>query len=409
MFQLTIDIYPTDVAHDAAYTTLQHMSTDTLKDIFMLGYTLYQHRVSNVIEDIIRSNMDSEIRARYNNDIQQLKSENIELVKELEEKQHMLLTRHTLDIEKKNMRIEQLERIVRETESKLSTLYDDIYKDGIDKLKEQLKERDMQLQMLRSTNAAKGIIGETLIMDSLRSVFETAEIQYTGKTAHSCDIHMKCFPSEHTYMFESKYKGCVTKADVVKFQQDVMASATSVKGGMFVSILSKNIPEKGSFHFETIKQQTCTNQTSSGCDTKLVLYVAYEDEAEFHMLFKCHCKLFVDICTLYASQAASQSDHDTYTNILETLEQDIVFLTDILKKNRRRIEDFRSKCIRFCGEVEDDNDTLLKRIQNTASLLSLNMKRASIVEQQTQGAITCGTCGKTCKSQRGLKMHRCQG
>jgi len=377
------------------------MSEETKTDIFMMGYLLYQHRVHNVVDEVIKNNIDNEVRLKYDAIIQQLKNENLDLAKDLEEKQHVLQTRHTFDIEKKNMRIEQLERLLHETESKISTLYDDIYKDGIDKLREQLKERDMQLHMLRSTNAAKGIIGESLIMESLRSVFQTAEIQYTGKTAHSCDIQMKCFPAEHTYMFESKYKGCITKADVTKFQQDVLISPDAVQGGMFVSILSKNIPEKGSFHIETVKETSNDRQIN-----KIMVYVAYEDEAEFHVLFKYHCKLFVDICTFHASHMTTQDDYNTYTKIIDAFEKDVVFLTDILKKNKRRIEDFRSKFIRFCGEIEDDNETLLHRIQNTSALLSLNAKRSALTQQQNH-AQTCSACGKTYKSARGLKMHSC--
>lgn len=369
---------------------IKDLPQHVLQSIFMLGLALYDHKVHDVVDDIINSNLQSELTFKFEQQLAALKNENLELARELADKSSLEDMRYNMEIEKKQMKIDQLERLLTETETKLKCIYDDLYKDGVDKLKQTIKEKDMQIQLMRNTNAAKGIIGENLIMDALRKLYDKGTIEYNGRTAHACDVQLTLHhPLEKTYLFESKYKGYVCKSDVTKFETDIVSSKACVQGGMFISILNKNIPEKGSFSMEVLKH--------SDGEHKPILYVAYDDESEFHMLFPFHCRMFIGLCDIYVKHHSSDVADDMMNNVREQA----LFLCDMLRKNKKRTDEFKTRFIKFYKEVEDDNIVIGQRLETLMDLVSAS--KSSCLPANA----SCATCKRTFKSAKGLKLHKC--
>ena len=380
------------------------------KHIFMLGYALYENRVDETVDEIIRQNVHVEIAVRYEEQLLQAKQENVELVRNLEQLSRQFEEQKRqweavkevelqkwevikdLEVQKREMRIEHLQTALKDAEERLTTLHHDIQRDGVQQLKDMLKERDMQIQMLKNTNASKGVIGETLIIDTLREVFEACDVVHTGKTAHACDVRLTIHPSGDSFLFESKYKGYVDKKDVTKFESDIVTAPDSVQGGMFVSILSRNIPGKGSLYIDVVREPR-----TGSC--RPICYVAYQNEAEFRLLFGHHCRMFVQVCAQLRS-----SDGGEVKQMLTMIVQEISCVTELLQKNKKRLEDMKTRFIRFCKDIEDDNMFIIDRMND---IIALRQSSTYLSCVDASAPCTCQKCGKQYKTQGGLTRHKC--
>lgn len=380
----------------------------TAKRIFMLGYALYENRVDDAVDEVIRKNVHAEITMRYEEQLSHVKIENIELVQSIEvlkrqfDEQrrslenanemalHSVEMLKTLEVQKRDMHIEHLQTALKDAEHRLTILHHDMQKDGVQQLKDMLKERDVQIQMLKNTNASKGVIGEALILETLRGVFDTCDVVHTGKNAHACDVKLTLHPSGDSILFESKYKGYVDKKDISKFESDIINAPESVQGGMFVSILSRNIPGKGSFHMDIVR-----DISTGAC--KPICYVAYENEAEFRLLFAHHSRMFVHVCAQLRS-----SNADETKQMFAKIVQEIRGFIDMLQRNRKRIEEMRTRFTRFCKEVEDDTTFIMDRMHDIISL-----QNPSCTMTKTHTSYECAACGKQYKTQGGRERHKC--
>jgi hypothetical protein len=355
------------------------LSPQVLKSIFLLGWGLYTNKVDEVVEKMIHQNMHEELTTRYQKQISDLKSENLSLAKIIADKQELLDTRHELEIEKQKMKIEQLQHLLHEAENRVRNMYVEMHSDGVHQLKEMVKERDLQIQMLKSTNAAKGIIGESMVIHALQDIFNDAHIQHTGKTAHACDVKMTMHQTDTSLLFEVKYKGHIEKKDVVKFEEDIQASSDDVKGGMFVSILSKNIPTKGSFSVEILAKPS----------SKPIMYVAYADQQEFDMLFKYHCNMLKSLSEL-------QNVH-VVEDFSQMIIENCTKFQNILKRGKKKLDDLKLRFDRYIGDVDEDYKTSCELFEN----MLLMLKKPQIFQ--------CCECMKLFKTQRTLDNHKCSG
>lgn len=369
-------------------------TNETFKSFMYIGYELYKNRVLRQLDDLVERNIESIVETRtklkhseivqvYVQEIEELKNENLELVKRIENNE--VVREYTMELEKQNLKLQHLDTLLKESKSinqtlelKIETMYKDLYNDSIQQLKDTIKQKENEICILRNTNTVKGNIGENHIASTLQKIFTECDIVKTGKTAHICDVHMM-FPSSKKIVFESKYKTSISKIDVDKFYNDVENLDDNVIGGVFVSFLSKNIPNKGSINFEI------TTQTK-----KPLMYLAYEDENEFNMYFTQNILMFVKLCEAYSVDSKEAIDFNTTI-------QELKFICDMITKHKKRLDDIKQKFLRYIQESDDDIKIMLSRIDTIMS---------HIPQKQTKKKLfTCSKCQFTCATQKTLLKH----
>ena len=375
---------------------LEHaFSERALKSFLHIGYQLYKHAVFDKLHGIVDENIESVVSTRLaaqeierNMQIDSLKTENLVLVKKIEECSQEVWKKCELDIEKKKLTITHLEGLLADAhiknkalEQKVSEIYNEVFKDSVYQLKETIKQREMEISMLKNTNMVKGRVGEDILMKTLKNIFTDCEVTNMSKTSHVCDVHLVFPPGNKKMVFESKYKGSVDKKDVEKFQGDVQGMGTDVIGGVFVSFLCKNIPNKGSINFEIMSN-----------NRKALMYMAFENEEEFNMFFPHHIVMFCKLCE-------SLRDHTVDTAVLDQTLDEIRFVCQNLNKNKKRLEELKSSFNKYYTEVDDDNKVLLERLD---AIIKNTIPKKRIMTTKVH---ICSQCGFTCSSRKALNAH----
>jgi len=267
----------------------------------------------------------------------------------------------------------------------LRDAYKNETKDRIASLENVIVQKDVELATLKSCNFVKGVTGESLIINFLRETYPKNIVKNTGKTAHEGDIQMIDVKDDTLIMIESKYKQAIDKNDVEKFCRDISTVAqkdgsTQCIGGLFVSLLTRNIPGKGDAYFEMIGNVP-------------VMYVGFSNTDEFNVFFKKYFDMFNELCRFYQQQGSKKSSVD---DMLE----DMNFYFNMLIKNKTRIEDFKANCLsklsKFVTDVETDNKLILSRIEQVLRKNnSLKFKNLN----------SCDRCGEVFSNKRLLNKH----
>ena len=99
-------------------------------------------------------------------------------------------------------------------------------------------------------NTKKGEIGEEMIYNWTLELFNAAEITDQSKFTAKCDLRVKI--NNKLFLMEVKNKVAVVKADIDKFIRDIGENAAEIHGGLFISVNSPSIPNKGDFYLEYI-------------------------------------------------------------------------------------------------------------------------------------------------------------
>lgn len=371
----------------------QGFNEEVLKSFINIGYQLYKHQVLKQLHTLANGNINSIIEDRLKvrekeieENVYILKKENLELVQNLKESERRIENKYILDIERKNLTIDHLSTLLEAAkintvtlEKKLTDLMENIYSDSVQQLKDAIKQKDIEISCLKSTNTVKGQIGEKMIIDCLKNIFNDVEVNHTGMKAHVCDVHMT-FQNNKKIVFESKFKGNIEKRDVDKFYRDIEGLPKDVIGGVFVSLMSRNIPNKGCINFEI------TNDSK-----RPIMYVAYKDENEFYMHFPHHIMMFTKLCDIYMENSDDTTD---VNNMID----EIKFIYDIIGKNKKRFEDFKTKFLKFYSDMDDENDILFKRIDNI-------LKRVPNQKIAKKKMFICSQCSFTCCTKKTLNVH----
>lgn len=315
----------------------QKFNQETLEEFLRIGFILYQHHVSNKLSEIMEGNIEMIINQRCVDKLENLQKENSDLARknELEHAHYQSVIKDLKDDKK-------------ELQGKLDGLYKSVYEDSVQKLKDEIKKKDSEISALKSTNMVKGTIGENNIMNVLRETFTDCMIENTGKTSHACDVHMTLPEDKGKIVFESKYKSCIEKRDIDKFIRDVEEMSGVVDGAVFVSLCSLNIPHKGDMYFEVV----------AGVP---VLYIGFDNEDDFKSMFAKHMRMFVDLCETH--KGIKREGHDSEEKLTALLE-DYKFIHNILSKNKKRLDDMRTKFLKFAAETEDDTKCMLEKMES---------------------------------------------
>ena len=121
----------------------------------------------------------------------------------------------------------------------------------------QLLIQSHQIASLKNTNFCKGIIGENLITDMLRSNFPEYIVLDTSGVPCESDIHF-INKTDQIIRIESKNKATIMLQDVDKSVRDIEHLSTkygsSFIGYIFFSLETPNIPQKG-INFEIINDR----------------------------------------------------------------------------------------------------------------------------------------------------------
>ena len=262
-----------------------------------------------------------------------------------------------------------------------------------DALRQQLAQREAEIELLRCGNHVKGATGEMLLLKYLERHFSEYTIVNRGRVGHEADIHMVNAKNE-VVVVESKYKDRVTGLDIEKFYRDIAETSASqrVIGAVFVSIRSRSIPTKGSLAFE---------QRGS----VPILFVGFDDEAELDALLCKYMSLFVDVaCIVGAAEHGAVGDSEIIAQLAAPFA--------MVRKNRARIEKIKSEHLgainRLVLEIEQDNIEILTAIEKIVGT-GARKRRLQAAKQPLQTAPAakhiCEHCQHEFKTAGALKTH----
>jgi hypothetical protein len=336
------------------------LTGEILSSFLDIGYLLYKHHVLQKVNDLVDGNIEAIVSQRYEEKMLNFQRENLELVK-----------RHETEIQHKSVSLAHMTEVVgelkeerRALKAKLDELYQSIYVDSVQKLKEDIKQRDLEISMLKGSNAVKGTMGEATIAEELRKTFPSCEVTNTGKVAQACDLHMTLEGDLGTIAIESKYKTCIEKRDIDKFTRDmtVLSENKKIIGGVFVSIISPNIPHKGCMCIEYV-------------DSTPVVYLAYTDQDAFRSEFGRHIRMFVSLCTFLQEHSKSSEDtsHDA---LLHEVMEEVKFLQGFFNKNKKRADDIKTKFLKYISDAEDESKVVMERLEGLVKRLPKKKRRS---------------------------------
>jgi hypothetical protein len=284
--------------------------------------------------------------------------------------------------------ISYFKNLAEEKDCQLRNAFKNEIKEKMKDLEQLLMEKEAELRTLKTCNFVKGFTGENLILSFLRETYPKHEVQHTGKIAHEGDIHFKDIKDETVIVIESKYKQNITRDDVDKFSRDVSTvcqkdGCIKCIGGLFVSLLTRNIPGKGDAYVEMVGNVP-------------VMFLGFTSVDEFNLHFGRYFEMFNTLCTFYKGNKCTSN-----TSSQEEIFDELNFYFNMFVKNKTRVEEFRLNCMnkinKFVGDIEMDNKTLLERIE---SLLKKNncLKVGNSMH-------CCERCGELFSAKRLLTKH----
>jgi hypothetical protein len=319
------------------------------------------------------------------------------VVTQFEQDMRKVMIEKDLELHQKTLELDAVQRNLKDKDAKIrdmDTALKNIVKEfcegELKDLRKQVQDRENEIKSLRNTNAAKCVIGESLIMDTLRNIYTVADIQHTGKQAHECDIHLKDAEND-TIIFESKYKNSITKGDVDKFYYDVSQQPADRQliGAVFISLTTQNIPTKGNLFLEFHQ------------NTTPLLFVGFKTPEEFTVNFPSIIDLFMKLCkyqSLLNKQTQSSSTLSDESNKMkfQQLTTEIESTLSIISSNRSRINDLR----KIASDLEDTNKQVITNLNNMSTIIDphhttpipINQAQRLVRPPTTRPLYTCEKC-----------------
>jgi hypothetical protein len=295
-------------------------------------------------------------------------------------------------------------RVAEEKDEQLRVAFRGETQEKILTLEKVIYQKDAELKTLKSCNFVKGMTGENVIMGFLKERYPKHEVVHTGKVAHEGDIHFINGVTGSLVVVESKYKQNITKEDVDKFCRDVNGVAgkegvTTCVGGVFVSLLTRNIPGKGDVCFEMLGNVP-------------VMFIGFSSVDEFNVYFGRYFEMFNEVCRFWKGVCGDM----TRTSSLEELMDELNFYFGMLMKNKVRVDEFKTNCLtklnKFVGDIENDNKVLLDRVEgllnknNSLRYGDAGAGGSSMREGIQRSTVhKCEKCGEVFSGKRLLTKH----
>lgn len=377
--------------------TRDNLSPNDVKFFLTLGYDVFKACAARELDRLCHEKHEQHIQQLvtqrvkdYEETVYRLQQENVTLTDKLASQHQMELLnvskKYDIENGKKETMIGVLEKRVKDLHMELS---EGMYK----RLQEELAAKDMELKLMKTTNAAKGVIGENIIIEQLKNVYPDADLNSTRKVAHECDIQMRTRNGD-LVVFESKYKTSIDKNDVNKFMNDVKGMSDTVSGGVFISILSRNIPGKGNMCMEFMKD--------SGVP---VAYMGFANESEFNLAFPFYVQAYIRVM-----EALKTREDKNIVDPNDVLDE-VQFYLQVANDNIKKLDEFKGRFNKFAADIDKNNRTLLERIEKYISRHCLSMASQQAQPSSTspkrrrKATHTCATCGDEFTTAKALKEH----
>lgn len=193
------------------------------------------------------------IEEKYANEMKQLETKYQNKLNEISESRNDEIKR-SADYQNKLHEL-HLSNVDREKE--IRTSLEREYQETLRIERERYNTLSLQHTALTSTIAPKtittieiGNIGEEMIEKWTRELFHNADITDTSGQTSKGDFHIKIH--NKLFLFEIKNKLNIQRSDIEKFIRDIEGNASDIHGGLFISLGSPSIPNKGDFSLEYI-------------------------------------------------------------------------------------------------------------------------------------------------------------
>jgi len=256
-------------------------------------------------------------------------------------------------------------------------------------LKEQLKLKDNEIQVLKSGNFVKGRAGENLIKEYLQEHFTEWMVEYKGKNPHECDMHM-VNSSGDIVMIESKNKDAIAKSDVDKFYNDIAhmeASERPCLGAVFVSIRTRNIPWKGQVFLEMVNKRPA-------------LFLGFGNEEDLQLHLANYVRVFLQYASITKHQTSDVSA-DTMFTLLNAQFQGL--LSTKVQIDRLKMQ--HGEMTKTVSELERLHQ---KSVMGIEVFLKQNNRFEVTGGSNGHGAkniYTCSTCSETFTNKKLFEKH----
>ena len=308
-------------------------------------YKTAHHDELNKYESKVKT-MREMYETTFNGEISKLKAERDEANNKLKE----LISTHSCQINERDKMYNEKEK------SYLQLLQSE--KDHNRKLTEKVSET-LEKNNRPITSTVIGSIGEEMIEQWLRELFNSADIVNKSQQTAKGDLHIKI--GTKVFLLEIKNKTVITKSDIDKFIRDVTENRNIINGGLFISINTPAIPNKGDFSLEYI-------------DDVPVIYLYVPDKQTLRVAMKTllflnsktdNNALIMAINSIYGKIGALSS-----TSV--TIDKALSDLRNATESNRREIRNMLQELeTLFSDNPEIKFETSITRLEFTAAEIEL--------------------------------------
>jgi hypothetical protein len=364
--------------------------------------------------DVMRNAQVSNIRARCSELEDELKQVKCIFQDNLREEKESLQLKLYEQVQFENRMQEEYKRHIEELKQKCQ-LYEEEYKNALNRttdyaltcmkdskvadLEKEVARLTTELHCFKNTNTYKGQQGEKIVRDVLAEHFPACEILDTSKTGGLSDVHLITECGD-MYVFESKNKGIITLQDVEKSYTDIDVleadCSGKLKGYVFVSHRTKNIPKKGNLHIEV----------------KNNVYIAWIGANENDIN-----NLGVYIVTVLRLMMLLDKCQGQDTNKLAAL--DLQYMVDTLKEKLNILSDNMKVCNTLqesisnmalsLNTLQHNNKELYDSILSVSGLTHMtdytNLPKKSMVKKEIKAKLQCSQCGASFKRKCDLMQH----
>ncbi len=369
----------------------------------------YESDIKNITEQI------NNITARKDTELNELKDRYESIIKTITESNNLIKDNHINELSKLK------ENLTETNDMKINLLNQQLtFKTNeLNELKQRLtnefKEREIQyintinfersrintlsdkltdqLQKKNVSSTEIGIIGEEMIEQWVRDIYPSADIIDKSHETAKGDYHIKI--SNKIILFEIKNKKTITNTDIQKFTRDIEENKYDIHAGLFITINTPSIPNKGDFALEYIDNipviylHVPDRQTLRVAIKTLNYLNTKEDEYLLTLLINNIYKTTKTISSI--SSAIAKNNEDCKTNI-DSLKKEIKTQIDALDKlftdsPELKIESSKQSLDYSPGEIKTIQEVYNK---NRKAKLSDYIKALGVTSKyiQDRGGIT---------------------
>lgn len=262
----------------------------------------------------------------------------------------------------------------------------------------------------------KGVIGETALMELLRSINPRFDVQRTSATGHLADIHVVDYDHNIKYIVESKLKQTIIRADVTKFESDIKTMKSSEKCykivGLFLSLQSDTIVGIGTYSITPdvvyLTQSFINKETLHVVFDMIVINhtitTALPTITPQRVQFEIPPHVYDLVAKLRVQMSELSKEHQLYTNILENTKKTDADVRDLLSRVQIKEEFIKLIDTEFTvaiGQADlsttmNDNVTAAEeeRLRQFLSYKGSSRTKKSIMENFPSLATTLGSMTK---------------